>query len=623
MSSNTFGWVQDAGQVKKIKTLLRVMNVGSRENIHMRDVLLPKYIVDEQLLARLSETLRHVRMSYNDLKGRNESMQLSIYDNIRLFGYLQYEAEQIVRKGGRGNAQCSGIAQLCFNAQKIMPNGLPKPYIADWPTDSFLRFAVSVGFIDYDYRDGTCGLTEDGKLYIETEDGSEREKELLILAILRNPPACRVLELLVNNNEPLTKFEIGKQLGFLGEAGFTSIPQNVFVSAYTSTNNREERSKIKQNVEGSSDKYARMIAGWFEDLGLVRKTSKHVYEEFGNEQHDMIIEASYIATLDGRKYAKHIRGQSSFPRTPKIVYFEMLATKAQGAEYLRKRRTVLLQSLKSEKSLAELVNILERHGIIENIISVKDDVSNFCNIGLEIRKMDNNKYKLMDKIICLREIAVQEEEKPQVLIDKDYVRSKLINVDHRYLELIDLAYDGKSNLQFEIMTISLFCDVMKYSGKHLGGGSKPDGIAYCRTFGIIMDTKAYSNGFSLPIHQADEMVRYIDDNKRRGLSNPTRWWTNFPNSLQEYCYLFVSSFLTGSYMRRVYSIKERTGYDGALISARNLLLLAEKVSNGRLSTEDCLSYFRINREVVENDFGDIESFLNAAEPINNWGGHNV
>ena len=55
---------------------------------------------------------------------------------MSMFGYDADTAEGIVRKGGRGNAACSGIAQLCLTAQKMVPSGI-KPYQDDWQAEKF------------------------------------------------------------------------------------------------------------------------------------------------------------------------------------------------------------------------------------------------------------------------------------------------------------------------------------------------------------------------------------------------------------------------------------------------------------------------------------------------------
>ena len=45
---------------------------------------------------------------------------------------------------------------------------------------------------------------------------------------------------------------------------------------------------------------------------------------------------------------------------------------------------------------------------------------------------------------------------------------------------------------------------------------------------MIIDNKAYGKGYSLPIKQADEMYRYLEENKERNEKiNPNRWWKVF------------------------------------------------------------------------------------------------
>lgn len=50
----------------------------------------------------------------------------------------------------------------------------------------------------------------------------------------------------------LTKFEIGANLGFTDEAGFTSFPQNIWVQAYEEATDDEKR-RMRSDVEGSSE----------------------------------------------------------------------------------------------------------------------------------------------------------------------------------------------------------------------------------------------------------------------------------------------------------------------------------------------------------------------------------
>ena len=62
----------------------------------------------------------------------------------------------------------------------------------------------------------------------------------------------------------LTKFELGKQLGFVGRGWLYQLPQTVLVRSLASSKDAKEKIKMKTDWDGSSDKYARMIAKWLE-----------------------------------------------------------------------------------------------------------------------------------------------------------------------------------------------------------------------------------------------------------------------------------------------------------------------------------------------------------------------
>lgn len=60
----------------------------------------------------------------------------------------------------------------------------------------------------------------------------------------------------------MTKFEIGCQLGFVGEAGFTSITQTLILQGLSTAVTTDERNKLLSDTEGTSDKYVRTICAW-------------------------------------------------------------------------------------------------------------------------------------------------------------------------------------------------------------------------------------------------------------------------------------------------------------------------------------------------------------------------
>ena len=595
MADRTFGWVQDSGSFSNLKNILKAMQVGSEYNRHIKAKVL-MLVPERYRKNELCSALNKGTMSYNDLKGKGTSCQLTVQENIDFFGYDEEEAQKIVEKGGRGNAAATGIAQLCLTAQKNLPNGQKKPYQGDWQAEGFVRLGVSLGFILYFAETDSCLLSDLGWRFADTEDDSPEEKEIIGKALLAYPPACRVLELL-NEHGHMTKFEIGRQLGFTGEPGFTSIPQNIFVSGYCMEKNPEEKRKIRQNAEGTSDKYARMICSWFCSIGWVIEADKEVTESFAGGQYTMTIGQSFALTLKGRQNIHGILGGSSTAGTEKIVFRDMLATCASDREYLRNRRAFILNFISNYKSLEQIQEYLKSKGFDEDVITIKDDIENFKNIGLHI-KNDADKYKLQDILVNLELPRQFTTQKSDNLIEKDMVRKKLKNINHKYLILMDLAYDSDSNRDFEIETMSLLTDELQFRGTHLGGASKPDGVFYYEKDGVIVDTKAYSNGYSLPLSQADEMIRYIEENKARGDINPNEWWKNFGLDTNTFSYLFVSSAFTGGFQDRLDYIKRRTGYDGGVITAENLLLFAEEVMSRNISYPDSFLTLRQNKEIV-------------------------
>lgn len=227
---HTFGWIQNAAKTSSLKSLVKVFVYDSDINKTLRETKLERLIKDanKDYFVRLISAEK-MNIPYKALKGRGHG------------------------DGMRRTAPCSGIAQAAIPAQG------GKEYTDDWSADCFLRWAVSLGFLSYNRDTDSCGITEAGTLFANTRKNSSEEKECLGRAYLSYPPAVRVLSLL-NEGGHLTKFEIGAKLGFSGEAGFTSVPQNLFVHALC-TAAPEERKTIRSNVEGDSDKYARMICG--------------------------------------------------------------------------------------------------------------------------------------------------------------------------------------------------------------------------------------------------------------------------------------------------------------------------------------------------------------------------
>lgn len=569
MAERTFGWIQNPSSFENLKNVVSVFDFETYIHKDIIDRKIPELIGDKEL--------------------RN-NMLLEMHKRPLKMDYVLLKGHGISNGESRSNAKCSGIIQAAIKNQK------GREYTDDWTADGFLRWAISIGLLDYDVESDQVSLTELGGMYVNS-DSEERDNEILIFAFLSYPPAVRLLSLL-ESGEVLSKFELGKQLGGLGEAGFTSIPQDLYIQAIE-TANSEDKTKIRSNTEGSADKYARMICGWLQKVGLVQRLDKEVKTIIGTKEYKTIIGHSYKITLKGIKELKRARGTSSYKKTKKIVYWQMLATKGKDRDYIRNRRGHIIKSINNRtRTLEEIKNYLLKNDIDETTRTITDELKVIAAMGLNVK--NTTKGFIIDDEIIKLELPRTKVSKTNVLELKDSIREKLDYIDHRYLSLVDLAYDSTANRDFEIQTIDLLINELNFKGVRLGESRKPDGIISYDINGVIIDNKAYSKGYNLPINQADEMIRYIQENQSRDEKiNPNKWWENFEEKVTKFNYLFVSSSFIGGFKKNLQHIADRTGINGGAIDVENLLYFAEELKSGRLSYKDSFNKY-INDEIKMN-----------------------
>ncbi|MDU2557783.1 MAG: restriction endonuclease FokI C-terminal domain-containing protein [Anaerococcus prevotii] len=582
MAERTLGWIQNPSSFENLKNVVSVFDKNSDIYKEILNTKLPKLVKDLDLKNKLISELEKdpLEMDYVLLKGHG------------------------IKSGQkRADAECSGIVQAAITTQG------GRAYTDDWTADGFLRWGISIGLLDYDTEKDTVSITKLGEKFVKS-NSEDSDKEILISAFLSYPPAVRILTLL-ENGDHLTKFELGKQLGGLGEAGFTSIPQDLYIQAIELASETDKAS-IRSNTEGSADKYARMISGWLSKVGLVQRIGKEVSTKIGGVEYKVNIGHSFRITLNGIKELKRVRGLSSYPKTDKIVYWQMLATKGKDRDYIRNRRGYTIKAINNrERDLEDIKAYLLENNIEESITTIEDELKVIEAMGLSL-KHSRNGYVIDDNIIKL-EIPRTKISKTNVLELKDKVRDKLKYVDHRYLALIDLAYDGTANRDFEIQTIDLLINELKFKGVRLGESRKPDGIISYNINGVIIDNKAYSTGYNLPINQADEMIRYIEENQTRDEKiNSNKWWESFDDKVKYFNYLFVSSFFKGNFKNNLKHIANRTGVSGGAINVENLLYFAEELKAGRLSYIDSFKMYD-NDEIYVGDFSDYSYVKFAAE----------
>lgn len=572
-SKRSFGWSQDASDFNSLKNVVQIFDNKSEFHKNLIIARIPLLIDDKNLIEKFQTILKSkpLKIAYADLVGTHSTP--------------------------RKDSLCNAIIQASVCGQV-------KPYLSDLASDSFLRWAHLCGFIKYNGEDDTFEITEDGLVYSNTENNSDEERECLLNAILKYPPVSRILQLL-SNGEHLSKFEIGSQLGFVGDEGFTSLPQNILLTSLVMTDDLHEKNKMKSDWDGLSDKYARQICKWLQKLGLVRQVEKEYKVKIGNKEYIEKLGQAYTITPMGLKVYRKLQGVNKVSRVSKNVFWEMLCPKATDRYHIRNRRAYLIKFLSDSHSALSLTKLqakLKEVEFEESIETIRDDLIGLQNIGLFIKE-SNSGFTLNDDIqnlvIPINSIG---NGKSDTLRLKDFCRDILKNVSHNYLNLIDLAYDSKSNRQFEMEVVDLLVSECGYKGLHLGGGRKPDGIIYTENleenYGTIIDTKAYSKGYSLPISQADEMKRYIEENNKRDVKiNPNKWWNNFPDLLNKFSFLFVSSEFNGQFEEKLENIAQSTKINGGALNVVNLLILAENIKSNFIDIEQVYNLITQNSEI--------------------------
>lgn len=170
----------------------------------------------------------------------------------------------------------------------------------------------------------------------------------------------------------------------------------------------------------------------------------------------------------------------------------------------------------------------------------------------------------------------------------------------KYIELLEIAFDGSRNRDFEMVTADLFKNVYGFNSILLGGGRKPDGLIFTDRFGVIIDTKAYGNGYSKSIGQEDEMVRYIEDNQLRDSNrNSVEWWKNFDEKIESenFYFMWISSKFIGQFSDQLQSTSDRTNTKGAALNVEQLLLGAAAARDGKLDINSLPIYMN-NKEIL-------------------------
>lgn len=585
MKIRTYGWIQNPSDFNKLRKTIEIFDSSSAHY---------------QMLK--NEVIQREIKYFDDIR---ENLQNKLNNNIEYFSYAELVGSSLDKYGNsakkRSDAEANSLIQISLIPQQYKKTG--KMYSDDWTSDGFLRWAVSLNLVAVNRKTDIFYITEKGKKFIETKPNSNEETIFLRKLFLSYPPATRVLEILSSNKNKtsFSKFEIGSKLGFVGEPGFTSYGHAIMLDWLKSASSTQEVRKIRSDVEGTSDKYARMICSWLQKVGYV---STEQGEELESSSFALRGFQKYEITARGKHALAQSKGNSSNPQQEKFLMWEFLGVKGQTREYNRMRRAKIIKFLESSTSYKDLLIYMKEEGFKDDEKIILNDIKGINNSGIRI-SLNKNKITLLDKInnFSLPDIQVNLSDIEKRTLKKKEKFLNYIDFDDKYIELLEIAYDGRRNRDFEILTASLFNDIYNIRAEHLGGGRKPDGVAYTNDYGIIFDTKAYKNGYGKNISEADKMIRYIQDNKLRSTNrNPNEWWGVFPNTIPNECFYFlwISSKFISNFEDQIEYTYEATNQKGAALNVEQLLIGANEVYNGNIDIKDLYNYFN-NQEIFFKD----------------------
>lgn len=588
--SQTFGLGQDvAHDLTKTVRVPALFISGSKVVKELRQGKLKKLTIDEGAPEEVYEELK-------DALGKEKLTKKQLVSLKGKYGRKKF---------------ASGLIRALYPGQK-------SPVIVDWAATNYLSVSVGLGLIEYDYSEDMYKVSELGKsAVVLLDDGCNDELQNFMLERLYEYPYAAWIIRLMNKNrsKKFSKFDLGANFGFIDEPGFISLPEDLYVDAMIDTKSRnakEEISKIRSNYESTADKYMRWLAGVLLEYDLIKKDEKLYHKVIDGEKVEIKVPA-YSLTLNGVRALNMVNGGSRYKRSTKRVMWEYLAPKADNAQKKKTLRALMLKFLSESTNGLEIDDLAQKiNAVVPSIKAipeqVKDDAIGLNRIGIEIEVRDthlNLKDALYDFVIPV----VKNHTFKNSIADqlKEKLLPVLQNLDHTYLQAIDIAYKSKTtnqeDSQLEILSTNLFVKEMGYTGYHLGGVNKPDGFAYDDTDGWIIDSKAYHEGFSLTVSHTDAMGRYIRQYRDR--NDNSSWWKELPNNLLNTQFIYVSSYFVGNYEKQLLDFETRNKMQGSLIEIPQLILLAERYKSGKLSHAAFKKYALTNNHDFDEYYNEL------------------
>lgn len=215
-----------------------------------------------------------------------------------------------------------------------------------------------------------CAAPKSDKLSRGKRILSEEEKVIFRKGLLTNPPVIRVLNILNDNRKnglgSMSKYDVGSQLGFVGDIGFSH-----FEAEFVARND-----KSFNDAEGDADKWARTIISWLCQVGWVVKDGNADIYGKTLPLYTTVYEVDRVLQYAARSTIKYI------PQ-------EMLCSDHHPfAAVVQQRRVAILKVLAKKPYLAisDLLSEVIALGIDTDMETLAFDILNLRQAGIQYQK---------------------------------------------------------------------------------------------------------------------------------------------------------------------------------------------------------------------------------------------
>ncbi len=411
---------------------------------------------------------------------------------------------------------------------------------------------------------------------------SEKEIEVFRKGLLSSPPVIRVLSILNDSRKSgkgsMSKYDVGSQLGFVGDIGFTH-----FEAEYVVRNG-----KSFNDAEGDADKWARTIISWLKQVNWVVQDGS--VDVLGKSL------PVYTTTYEVDRVLQYAARS-----TTKYIPQEMLCSNHHPfAEVIQLRRLSILEMLakKPYMLIQSMVDAMVADGIDTDEETLAFDILNLRQAGIQISK-ERSYYRLTDKIAIdatrapttsIHQIVGGIEKKIEhyVMVYADSLPTRLVD------NLIRYGYDSTNSAALFEMAVDKMFVLMGYDSQCLGQGHGrvADVIAkyrdnyYPKSYALIIDAKAYER-YTFPAGDVRKMKEYISLHGAELLAD----------MIPRHAFAFVSmDFNTPD--DKLEEIAKDTAVNGTAIDVFSLMELGSKVAKQEVSIADIYSLFTTNRQFV-------------------------